>query len=888
MSAFSDWNGPGGCGNGGASLPQIQTLEQLIARIGEVETEIGNVLTALNGHINTSGDTPHGIGATAQAKATTAAAAVSAIVGSGFTAASTVRTQLDAVIARAQTLEQVLSGYSGAGAVQTAIAAVNAKLGGSFSASSTIASALTDLTTVVNAKATPAQITAAVDALKNTLVDSSGKLKLALNTVEDINVGRVNLRELADFKKWFVRSMPLRAITNRQYGNVVAIVGYLSKDYFDDQASKPSGANSHKSAIAFLKYADDKPWDALVQMAATPDSTALDSGYRGGISVLSAKTGTRTPYPAIPAAGIDQLPPLRFGLFKGTSISGGDERIYLGVVIAETYGITYDVGSWVHNSGPIEIFVAGINFMPIDNGSMPNGGVEEICHADAYENGSFSTENISAEEIRADSYLDAEGNVIWKEATGPDGDYLQLGNLEVHLELQSKDRPTVEHADHSKHDIAYLSDLSNSIYWQQTVTVIADNLSDLNSLKVTVSDDNPTEVITWEDTPATGHSNVPGVYTSIKTGPAPTGLVFANGAVALIKDSGQTQQEADGKLNDVLTAAVTYDKSKLINIEPDAVKAGTVPNPTANGTTFIDNEGNYGYITQWNPDPSILTFQAAPIAASQLFNYTKPAYANYDLTTKTWTLGDIIDVPDTFDGYIHDITYEWAGKHLQASGFFIESYIMWTAHHENHTSMNYTLDAWAYIDIQMEGYRTSDRQDDIDRELTLLGSAQADYAEDIEHIPFQLPEQALPETIANPAYIHHKPWTGVAVLESGTFMSPLYYHDWMVDGGDFTGMASAVDPGVTPWVPSNKQFRNAIIRIWHGAANEMPELGKAPTDPSWANFQFTLRWTDDTHSLWFSDGVKLYQLSIPQPPTSDGTYTLQCVVTGGVPAYSWV
>jgi prefoldin subunit 5 len=857
MSSFSNWNGPGDCG-GGASLPQVQTLEQLITRINALGTEVTSVLSALNTHIATDGTIPHGIGTTAQYIAAVAVQGVQATIGAGFTAANSVRDEMDNKAARLNTIEARLQGIAtSAGSVLAAINAVNDRFG--TLASSTVGEALQYLQAQINLKATPADIAAAVKVLSDSLYTDTLTLNVAIKTVNDIETGRINLRILADFKKWHVRSMPLRPIANRSYGNVVAIIGYLSKDYFADQVSTPNNANAHKSAIAFLKYANTKPWNALVQMTATPDGNKFE-GHVGSISVLSAKTERRVLYPSSPPVPpFKQLPPLRFGLYKGTATTGGDSRIYLGVVFEETYGITYDTGSWVHNSGPVEIFVAGINFIPIEDGAAPNGGVLEICKADIYDDSSFATENISANEVRADAFKDSEGNNIWEETTDPNTgeEYLKLGNLNVHLELQSKDRPTVEHSDLSKHDIAYLSDLANSIYWQRDVTVIAENMAELIGLVVTI-DTATQEILTFEASPASGHSNVPGIYTSDKTGPAPSGVIFEADNVALLKDGGFAPQLiADGKFNGVFDTALTYSTTLLTNIERDAIKVGSASMPTpADGTTFIDNNGDHFAVNAYNSATE--QFQAVSIMPAQLYPYVEPGYATFDGAAWNNIPVQAIPVPETFDDYIHDVTYEWGGHHVQDSGWYIESYIMWTAHHQNHTSMDYTLDDWAFIELNMDGYRTADQQDAIDHELVLLGSAQADYTERDSVIDFKLPGQALPSEIANPAYIHHKPWTGVSIIDGGSFIGPLYYHDWMVDGGDFTGMATAVDPSKTPWVPSDRQYRNAIIKIIHGNYDNTPELGKIPTDPTWKNFGFTWRWLDDAMVAQFSNALDLY------------------------------
>jgi hypothetical protein len=865
MSAFSDWNGPSV--SGGASLPQIQTLERLITDIGALSTRVQSILNMLNTHIGDTDATVHGVTRTINCNVGPKITGVENLIGTDFTLSNTVRMQLNAAIERIEDLESILQGYSAASDVKNAIEAINGKLGGSFSASSTVFAALNSLDSAISTKMSQAQVNAAVLALHDSLVDTDDKLKLALKTVQDIETGRISLRELLDFKRWYVKSAPLRPIANRQYGNVAAIIGYLSKDYFIDQVSTPVQGNKHKSATAFVKYANTKPWNATIQMSATPDTEALN-GFTGSIAVVSAKTASREVY------GAQDLPPLRFGLFKGTATSGADTRIYLGVVAEETHGITYDTSSWNHNAGPIEIFVAGINLAPVDDGSMPNGGVEEICKADVYADSSFAVEYLTTSGFATDSIEAADGTNILTKTTDIDGNkYIALGDITAQLSLFAEGRPSIEHADLSRHDLAYLSDLANSLYWQRTVAVVAADVPELNGLLVTVNDDYPDIPITWEDIPVPGHSNVPGIYTSAPAAPVPKGHVFVDGEVALVKDSGTTQKVVDGKLNAVLVSGDHYNIAQLTNIDRDEIKSGTVPAPTADGTTFIDSNGAYGYVTAYNPGTG--DFVGIEITAANLFPYTCPAYATF---STTWTLGAVIQVPVTFDNYIHDVSYEWAGPHKQLAGFFAEAYVIWTVHHQNHTSMNYTLDAWSYIDIAMEGYRTEGEQDDIDNALLSIGVLQTDYTDTQGVVHVQLPGRALPTIVPNPAYIHHKPWTGVALITAGTFIEPLYYHDWMVDGGDFTGMVGAINPSTTPYIPSDKQFRNAIIRTWHGQYADTPELNKLAADPVWQNFQFTARWYDDLNHLGFSNGNALFNF-VPME-----AYPRREIIT----AYEWM
>ncbi len=51
MSAFSNWNGPGCCGDG-ASLPQVLSLERLITKIELLEADVNGWNTKLKAHVD--------------------------------------------------------------------------------------------------------------------------------------------------------------------------------------------------------------------------------------------------------------------------------------------------------------------------------------------------------------------------------------------------------------------------------------------------------------------------------------------------------------------------------------------------------------------------------------------------------------------------------------------------------------------------------------------------------------------------------------------------------------------------------------------------------------------------------------------------------------------
>jgi hypothetical protein len=225
----------------------------------------------------------------------------------------------------------------------------------------------------------------------------------------------------------------------------------------------------------------------------------------------------------------------------------------------------------------------------------------------------------------------------------------------------------------------------------------------------------------------------------------------------------------------------------------------------------------------------------------------------------------MIPVPKTFDEAVHDISYEWSGavissdiSSLGPQRYYVESYVTWTAHHENNLGMKYDGDAWNDVVLPLDAYRIAVKQDEIDTTILGMATTQADYAEYDDTIAhFRLPD-ALVHAVANPAYIQNRPWTGVAIADSGEFSStPFNYAKWLVDGGDFTGIAGTI-PGYLPSpIPSTQQFKNVIFKVWRGLYAEMPEIVK-PSVGVWNNFANTLRWCTDRSELWYSDGSILH------------------------------
>jgi hypothetical protein len=895
MSAFSNWNGPGGCGGGGGTLPQIQTLESLIAALDQLSQIVNADKSTMEDHItDTVASKPglHGIQTSLDTLKQDIMTLVNNLLGPD-TNPGTIRyliKQNENAIATLQTntswtigkeneyarMVNVLSGFLGATInVRSYIDTIDAKIG-PLGAYPTVADKIDS-------------VIQALSQFRHDLIAGAPgmQIRVPIQTEEDIQTGKINVSELIDFDKWYRRAVALRPVANVGGGQQVAILGYLSQDYRPSQSMAPGGSHKDKPAIAFIKYINDRPWNAVVNMTATSESPDI---WQGSISALASKSGDRRPYPN---SDTGPYPPLRFGLYVG-SLSDSSKCIYLGVQCAETYPTL--ATSFI-------TYVAGINFKALDPAHEPNGGVNYITHCDITENGELSANNLgSSGKIKVDIYEDTKGNRIWN----IDGNTLNMGDVNLQLKLYSTDRPDVEHLDGSKHQLAYLSDISNSIYWQKTIDYIFADLAEANNQKV-YFDSNGTCVPPNSSTiDPTKTRN--GVYTTNPYSDIPTYKLFEADETALLRKGGTSNNGlADGRYNGTFTSGSgTYQSSAISGINDlTFVKPGTASLSTLDGTILEDNAGNFAKITS---DPvGAATFTAIGFMPPPFFSYDLPAYATY--INGAWqkdATGDI-PIPTTFDKIVHDVTYEWSGRGgttvkegpVQQ---FHDTFTTWTAHYQNTITMDFVGPAWDHVEINLEGYRNSAAQDKIDDYLAALATAQPDYAEIRQTIPVQLPERPTPESYPNPAYIHNKPWTGVAIVDGGTFIDPLLYAGWALDGGDFTGLHGQTQPPGNPPVVS-ASYKNVIIRIWHGMTSDEPETQSTPLPGVWENFGWTFRWLTDKQVLRFNDPehqvihewvpfskdekTKI-TTKLPDPPLgTDGRFALVATVASGAVTYAW-
>jgi hypothetical protein len=891
MSTFTDWNGPG-CGNGN-TLPQVNTLEQLILKVSELHGYLDHVRHDLQDHVADS------------------------VGGNSQSVVHGILNRLSALDSARQNVEAQLQNEINAEAQARANMDVQTEANANTYTDNKVSTTSTADRTYTNSKLEEAKaysdlVTAALNtfiaALKQNVVTDSiaaaTQASIAVGNLLRVTqgiLGAVYPDKIIDFKNMELVVAPIAAITGTDTQlayppkNAVGLIGVLSDDwdntsqgnqmFSDSQYNHNNQGIAHKPARAYLKFIDDKPWNAIIDMVY---SKRLDTGtgatHNGSISGICAKTKDR-PY-------------LTFGLYTARS-NDEKEHVYLGMKAEDIahYASTTPSGSIYTILSGFKVYVGGVNFKPITPALRPNSAVTEVTSSAWLVDGAQPEwDQLIVGTVYSDNYRDKTGHGV--AITDEANKVLRIGaayddindpdypNVKVHqVNIYSAERPNV-YLGAQEYQMAFLQDFAQSIYWQRNVAAVVDKLADLQVVPSTIGTaDDKTVVYELTATPGTYVSRqfaddnptlvtgIPGIYLvdpASETGNIPV-YIFAEGDVALVKDGGTTVTLADGKYNGVLDT--TGDK------ENDPALVNDIPMPPAVGAWIKDNNGIIAEIEAF--DGATGKFSANVPASPPIGTVvTIPAYVTFKSGAWDKVNAEPINVPTTSDGHIHDITYEWAGlegklSRITADGeYFNTTYVLWTAAHTNDDVYpEFGKDPWSDINFNIAGYRSQVRQDEIDTALQVLATTQADYA-DREPVlnDFALPEHA-PAAIPNPAYIHHKPWIGTSVFDGGAFTSPPAYNHWYVDGGDFTGLAGQLQPGAIPAGTEQEKFRNMIMRLWHGDLADMPEY-KTATPPILvyeqgpftntpaailSNFQRTFRWIDDMNMLIYSDGTNMWR-----------------------------
>lgn len=706
MSAFSNWNGPG-CG-GGPTLPQVTTLEQLISQLATLSNQVNQInqlavdtASEYSSHTNDSN-----AGSKHQSLSDNIAQA---------------NTRIDTLITNLQsiTLPFALQGQwaDTLGTLRTSINN-NALL---------TAEGLNEVDNLI-------------EALEQSVIGFINNGFIDFRNMQYIRAPNRNLKAIS------VNGTLTEATGPGSGPRIVAVLGYLSSDWTgtNNPLNTAPLSSQAKAATAYVKFVDDDPWDAVIDVAATYQVS--EHAWTGSIDALVSQTPSRDG--------------LTFHLVKGTTTIG-NEVIYLAVE-------TNDVWAQTRNdpAQTLQFFVSGINFVPTDRGQGPNGQVISIASSKAGIN--------SYAQIMSDQYLDADGNGV--AVTDSDASTLTIGNDKRQLVFMSTDRPTIV-VNGTTQRLAYVSDTIQSMFFQQTVQVIVDKESDLTGLtSIQVSAD------------------------------ATTPYSFKNGDKALVIDVGTKQYVPDAFYNGIIESLTSISVTSIIG---DTILVGTIVADTSFNGTSIGGLFKITAISGGNA-----TIQAA--ATGDLTTYTLPGIATFTEGTSgsagTWGDPEVINLPATPDGHLNNASFQYVGNYKGTSQWYMMTTAIWTPHYEDDFLFP-DREQWSFVTINQNGFYTSSQLDALLEAVDVEARIQADWAD----------SRSVVDGKANPAFIQNKPWTGIAILDPGTFINNIDMSlAWVVDGGDFSEV-TPVWPNAWTQPYIQQTFTNSIIRTFAGLLTAQPE-----------------------------------------------------------------
>ena len=208
-------------------------------------------------------------------------------------------------------------------------------------------------------------------------VNTSTLFRSIVTTTEHF-IGNLLARDMIDFTAWKLFNAQF-AGTGAQTDtttNGLYILGEMSQVWTKNEPE----VEKVKSAVAFIKYVNDRPFDAIIHMTATSFSD-------GSLTVLISQGATR-------------FTNLKFHLIVNTDHDGTD-RVYLAVSADEL------------KSQDTQFRVAGINFIA---GGTVNGVVNDIetVRVRAKSNVStFSADTVKTDGVYSDHVYDLGGNEIF-------------------------------------------------------------------------------------------------------------------------------------------------------------------------------------------------------------------------------------------------------------------------------------------------------------------------------------------------------------------------------------------------------------------------------------------------------------------------------------------
>jgi hypothetical protein len=700
VSTFSDWNGPEAGGG-----PSKRILEELLAKISSLESEIAGVKSAFNTHATSteaSNEPPHALKTSlTNLKNTVENAGLLFARGTGLTDDGINVQKVSDLIKSEETQERTrIRRWIKTDKITTEKARIGQ----------------TGLQGV--------KITEEGDNEK--IENTNLVVKQGLEVEGPVYSGVLNLDGYIDTVKWKkVQATIARVETSDpNYVHLVAIIGEISQDTIDYKTGEPI-TEWYKPAQLMVKFVDDHDYNILAALVVTENKKR--NTLEAAVDATYAATGDRV---------------ISLHLYSGSDPSG-NARVYIGIDDSTLNPWPFwnptDNSAAPPAKNNYVVHVSGINVIPLDYDAndplyshIPTGTVKLIPASDGSSVGAgteFSRVFVS-DQILVDKVTEYKGtgnNIIsssYNSKTDEGANLITVGNDVRNLEIISKTRPTVLAGGTHKESVAYLSDIASTTLWQRGVAFEALDIAALNIPRVCVrkdaKDNDDATIYSLDrydpDDPTSAFTLVPGYYIGAprSSGSDPVeGYVFKNGDVALVRRSGTLEYAADGYY-----ALAWPDEQGPVEVNIDdihgvdwnkAQKSETSSESVIDGTVVIDALGKPRKWTGNAPKPGGTLFFTKIDENTPGFGYDLPAYALFNKTTGVWSIDteNPFVLPDNPKGVITKQVYQWSGFHSRHNGTkgiedtAVSAFILWAPFEANDKTMQYSgfTASWTDADI---------------------------------------------------------------------------------------------------------------------------------------------------------------------------------------------
>ena len=437
-----------------------------------------------------------------------------------------------------------------------------------------------------------------------------------------------------------------------------------------------------------------------------------------------------------------------------------------------------------------------------------------------------TTGDVELDYARTNDLRDLENHSILH--TDETSGVVSVGAIEHHTMVRSKDRPTIND-DGTSQEMAYLSDIVNSIEYQGLVTTFAKDVASIPTgvLNAPVGGTEFPDVLKVEDLPAGAN----GDYCYVSSDPLPelNGWYVCRGTPGAWYKDNDLYRFRDGDL-------------ALVG-DPAAVHGDT-----ATLTMFTYDEPNRQWIDATQVGPIVLAGQE----------------------TKAWQW--------------HVDWQDYAGHTGREDGYYHPGELLWSPYADPVASGGIYI---TMTDVPMQNYYD---KGEIDQKVHLLEEEATTQADWINNNRTTVNLDG--NEIDNPAYIRNRAIVGMSILNGGDWSNPDWNFDWFIQGGNWdrlgvlldtlptfaalgtytpsptamindyvyitadetkagaqtryelTDLSPPVweyDAPISDWVEGGIR-QNVVYKVWSGLRADLP--------PATAKTKHTLKFCHDTHELF--------------------------------------